>query len=171
MFSFLLDSTAEATSESASGISSLLSQPWVLIVIYALFFVAIYFLMIRPQKKKQKEQEKMQSSVQNGTWILLNNGMYGKVVSLVNDCVIVELGTDKSVKVPVLRNQIAAIAEPDLTAHVVDEAAVAPTNAVVGNDLPKTDAKDDSKAGDGLDAYDRYLIEQADKKNKKKTKF
>lgn len=168
MFSFLLDSAAN-DSQSA-GPASFLSSPWVLIAIYALFFVAIYFLMIRPQKKKQKEQEKMQASVQNGTWILLNNGMYGKVVNLVNDCVIVELGTNKSVMVPVLRNQIAAICEPDLTPHAVDEAAVAPTNAVVGNDLPKTEAKDDSKAGDGLDAYDRYLIEQADKKNKKKNK-
>ena len=143
---FLLDSAA-ATPNAGGSL-------WGMIAIYALFIGALYFILFRPQKKRQKEQEKMQNSVVNGDWILLNNGMYGKVVNVVNDCVIVEFGTNKSVMIPVLRNQIAAVQEPDLTQKTVDETAVQPTNAVVGDDLPE----------DGLDDYDRYVLEQGTKK-------
>ena len=143
---FLLDSAA--ATQSAGG------SLWGMIAIYAIFIAALYFILFRPQKKRQKEQEKMQNSVVNGDWILLNNGMYGKVVNVVNDCVIVEFGTNKSVMIPVLRNQIAAVQEPDLTQKTVDETAVQPTNAVVGDDLPE----------DGLDDYDRYVLEQGTKK-------
>jgi preprotein translocase subunit YajC len=147
---FLLDSAAETTSSSGNI--------WSVIAIYAVFIFALYFIMFRPQKKRQKEQEQMQNSVVNGDWILLTNGMYGKVVNVVNDCVIVEFGTNKSVMIPVLRNQIAAVQEPDLTAKTVDESAIQPTNAVVGEDLPSSE--------DGLDDYDRYVLEKGSKKKK-----
>ncbi len=123
---------------------------------YLIFLVAMIVLMFLPQRKRQKEQEKMQSSVQNGDWILLNNGMYGKVVNLVNNCVIVEFGTNKSIMIPVLKNQIYAISEPDLTPHAVDEKAIAPENPIVAEDVPT--------AKDGLDDYDRYILEQGAKK-------
>ncbi len=150
LFTVLLDAaTAETPTQS----------PWTLILIYVAFIALLYFLMFRPQRKRQKEQEQMQSSVQTGDWILLNNGMYGKVVNLINDCVIVEFGTNKSIMIPVLRNQIAAKTEPDLTPHVVDEKAVAPENPIVADDVPA--------AKDGLDDYDRYILEQGAKKKKR----
>lgn len=145
----LLDSAAQ----TAGG-----GSIWSVIIIYAVFIVALYFILFRPQKKRQKEQEKMQNSVVNGDWILLNNGMYGKVVNVVNECVIVEFGTNKSVMIPVLRSQIVGVQEPDLTPKTVDEGAVQPTNAVVGEDLPVSE--------DGLDDYDRYVLEQGGKKKK-----
>ena len=52
--------------------------------------------MIRPHRKRQKETEAMQSNVKIGDWVLLNSGMYGKVVNIVNECLIVEFGTNKS---------------------------------------------------------------------------
>ena len=36
-----------------------------------------------------------------GDWVLLNSGMYGKVVNIVNECLIVEFGTNKSIMIPV----------------------------------------------------------------------
>ena len=140
---------------------------WITVAYLAVFIGIMYFFLIRPQKKQQKEMEKMQSSIQNGDWILLNNGMYGKVVNFVNNCVIVEFGTNKSIMIPVLRNQIAAKGEPDLTAHTVDESAVAPTNPVVENDVEASLTKG-SAATDGLDDYDRYILEQGSKKKKNK---
>ena len=145
----LLDSAAQ----QANG-----GSIWGMIAIYAVFILALYFILFRPQKKRQKEQEKMQNSVSNGDWVLLNNGMYGKVVNVVNDCVIVEFGTNKSVMIPVLRSQIAGVQEPDLTPKTVDDTAIQPTNEVVGEDLPASK--------DGLDDYDRYILEQGNKKKK-----
>lgn len=150
----LLDAAAADAAQSPTAM-----KPWVLILVYGGFILLLWLVLFRPQKKRQKEQEKMQSSVKNGDWILLNNGMYGKVVNLINDCVIVEFGTNKSIMIPVLRNQIAAVSEPDLTPHVADEAAVAPVNPVVADDV--------TVSKDGLDDYDRYILDQATSKKKK----
>ena len=96
----------------------------------------------------------MQNAIQNGDWVLLNNGMYGKVVNMVNDCLIVEFGTNKSVMVPVLRSQIVGKQEPNLTEKTVEEKAVEPKNDIVGDDL----------AEDDLDAYDKKILEKGQKK-------
>ena len=132
-----------------------------MLAVYAVFIVVLYFIMIRPQRRRQKETDKMQNSISIGNWVLLNNGMYGKVVNIVNDCLMVEFGTNKSVIIPVRRDQILGITEPDLTQKTVDETAIAPKDELVGEDLEE----------DGLDEYDKYLIEQEEKKNGKKGVF
>lgn len=156
-------SLLDAATATAGNAQAPAGGGFTIILVYVAFIALMYFLLIRPQRKRQKEQEKMQSSVQTGSWILLNNGMYGKVVNLINDCVIVEFGTNKSIMIPVLKNQIAAIAEPDLTPHVADEAAVAPVNEIVSADV----AEAATTVKDGLDDYDRYILEQGEKKAKK----
>ena len=144
---FLL--TDESTSSSGSMITVLL--------VYAVFFVALYFILIRPQRKQQKKVESMQNAISIGDWVMLSNGMYGKVVNVINDNLMIEFGTNKSVIIPVRRDQISAVKEPDLTQKTVDEEAVPPKDDLVGEDLEE----------DGLDDYDKYLIEQGEKKGKK----
>lgn len=122
--------------------------------IYAVFIAILYFVMIRPQRKRQKQTEAMQKSVKIGDWVLLNSGMYGKVINVVNDCLIVEFGTNKSVMIPVLRSQVAGVEEPDLSQKTVDPANVEPTDSVVGDDLVEDD----------LDTYDQKILEQGEKK-------
>ena len=74
------------------------------------FFVIMYFLIIRPQKKRDK-----QSSIKVGDEVLLNTGIYGKVVDIINDLFIIELGLNKSVRIPVKQVAVAAVAAPNLT--------------------------------------------------------
>lgn len=138
----------------SSGTTAASGSLWGMLGIYAIFALVLYFLLIRPQRKQQKETQKMQDSLKTGDWVLLNNGMYGKVVNIVNECLIIEFGTNKSVMIPVLRSQIAGISEPDLTERKVDEAAVEPTNSVVGDDTIEDD----------LDAYDKKILEKGEKK-------
>ncbi len=128
-----------------------------MLAVYAVFILVLYFIMIRPQRRRQKQTDQMQNSIGIGDWVLLSNGMYGKVVNVINDCLMVEFGTNKSVIIPVRRDQILASVEPDLTQKTVDESAVEPKDALVGEDLEE----------DGLDDYDKYLIEQEEKRNKK----
>ena len=127
---------------------------WGMVAIYAAFIAILYFALIRPQRKQQKETEKMQNSLKTGDWVLLNNGMYGKIVSVVNDNLIVEFGTNKTVLIPVLRSQVASIKEPNLTEKTIDETAVEPKDEVVGDDLPEDD----------LDEYDKKILERGEKK-------
>ena len=85
------------------------------LLLYGALFAFMWFVLIRPQKKRQKETEALQNSIKIGDSVLLSAGIYGKVVDTVNDVVIVELGTNKSVRVPVQRAGIISKAEPDLS--------------------------------------------------------
>ena len=142
---FLLDTAANA--QGGGGLMGMLG-------IYAVFIVILYFVMIRPQRKRQKQTEAMQNNVKIGDWVLLNSGMYGKVVNIVNDCLIIEFGTNKNIMIPVLRSQIAGVEEPDLTPKNVDANSIKPTDAIVGDDVVEDD----------LDAYDQKVLEQGEKK-------
>lgn len=87
------------------------------LLIYGALFAFMWFVLIRPQRKKRqkKETESLQSAVKTGDPVLLHSGMFGKVVDTINDVLIVELGTNKSVRVPVQRSGVASIVEPDLS--------------------------------------------------------
>ena len=144
---FLLDTAANASQQGSGGLMGMLG-------IYAIFIVILYFVMIRPQRKRQKQTVAMQNNVKIGDWVLLNSGMYGKVVNIVNDCLIIEFGTNKNIMIPVLRSQIAGVEEPDLTPKNVDANSIEPTDAIVGDDVVEDD----------LDAYDKKVLEQGEKK-------
>ncbi len=61
-----------------------------------LVFVVMYFLMIRPQKKKEKEEKQMRENLQIGDELLTIGGIYGRVVSLREDAIIIESKSDHS---------------------------------------------------------------------------
>lgn len=110
----LLEGTAAA--EPKSGGSTLL-----LVVVYGAFFAFMWFVLIRPQRKKQKEVARIQNEIAVGDSVLTSGGLYGKVVDTVNDVLIVEFGMNKGVRVPVQRSAVATVAEPDLTIAKIEE--------------------------------------------------
>ena len=55
-----------------------------------IFGVLIYFMMIRPEKKRRKEEQKLRDSIQIGDEILTIGGLYGKIVSVKDDSFIIE---------------------------------------------------------------------------------
>ena len=74
------------SAEGAGGAMSLLITIGPLI----LMFVIMYFILIRPQKKKDKETQKMRQNVQVGDEITTIGGIIGLVVSLTEDNVVIE---------------------------------------------------------------------------------
>ena len=82
--------TADAT--AATGGGGLV----MMIVIYALIFGAMWFFLIRPQKKKQKEEKKMRENLQVGDEIVTIGGIYGRVISLKEDTMVIESLSDHS---------------------------------------------------------------------------
>ena len=61
----------------------------------ALMIVVMYFILIRPQRKKQKEEAKMRDNLQVGDEIVTIGGIVGKVVSMKEDSILIETGADR----------------------------------------------------------------------------
>ena len=86
------------------------------IVIYCVFIFAImYFLTIRPRKKEEAKMANERAALTEGDWIVLNNGMYGIVTEILADVFICEFGTNKTLRVPVLKSQVIKANAPNLS--------------------------------------------------------
>lgn len=88
---FTLASDAAASQTAAGGSSIIVMVGWV-----AIMLVAMYFLMIRPQRKKQKEEKQMRENLQVGDEIITIGGIYGRVISLKEDSMVIESKSDHS---------------------------------------------------------------------------
>ena len=67
-----------------------------MIAVYAVIFGAMYFIFIRPNRKKQKEEQKMRENIQVGDEIVTIGGIYGRVISLKEDSMVIESKADRS---------------------------------------------------------------------------
>ena len=72
-----------------------------------LIFLIFYFLLIRPQQKKQKEHKVLLDSIQRGDEILSSGGILGKVIRVDNDKLTVEIS--KGVNVIIIRSTVADV--------------------------------------------------------------
>ena len=64
-----------------------------------LIFVVLFFFMIRPQMKRQKELKTFREALQKGDKIVTNGGIYGKISSISDNTVDVEIASGVVIKV------------------------------------------------------------------------
>ena len=83
------------------------------IVYIAVIFGAMYFLMIRPQKKQEKEKAAMLATLAVGDTVLTTSGFYGVVIDINGDTVIVEFGYNKNCRIPMQRAAIIQLEKPE----------------------------------------------------------
>ncbi|MBO5336257.1 MAG: preprotein translocase subunit YajC [Lachnospiraceae bacterium] len=83
-----------------------------IIVIYALLFGAMWFFLMRPQKKEQKRVAAMISSLEIGDCVLTTSGFYGIVIDIADDTVIVEFGNNKNCRIPMEKSAINRVEKP-----------------------------------------------------------
>ncbi len=100
---FISNAYAQTAGAGGSDFLSVIKQIAPMLVI----FVAMFFLMIRPQMKKQKELRNLIDNITGGDEIITNGGLIGKV-SRVRDNV-VELQVAKDVEVQVQKGAIAQV--------------------------------------------------------------
>ena len=69
---------------------------WIILV-YVLLFVGLYFVLIRPNSKKKKQEEELKKNINIGDDITTIGGIVGKVVAVrdEDDEVFIESGTDR----------------------------------------------------------------------------
>lgn len=91
---FLLDAASNTSSEAAQG--GLGGGLLGLAFPFILMFAAMYFFIIRPQKKKEKAEKAMRDNLQVGDEIVTIGGIYGRVISLKEDTIVIESKSDHS---------------------------------------------------------------------------
>lgn len=68
---------------------------WTSIIMMGAVLLVFYFVMIRPQNKKEKEQQKMRNELNIGDEVISIGGIVGRVISIKEDTILVESGTDR----------------------------------------------------------------------------
>ncbi len=92
--------TAGAAAAQAPGTGAML-------VPFIAMFAIMYFLMIRPQQKRAKEQQNMLSQLKEGDEVLTASGILGTVKAITEKMVTIEI--DRDVKLKVLKSQVATV--------------------------------------------------------------
>ena len=75
---FISDAHAEAAPAPAGGGTEML-------IMIGIFFAIMYFMIIRPQQKRQKEHKSLMDSLTKGDEVVTNGGMMGKIKAVSDD--------------------------------------------------------------------------------------
>jgi preprotein translocase subunit YajC len=76
-----------------------------------LMFAIFYFLLIRPQQKKQKQHRQMISDLKKGDRVITSGGLYGRITGITDTIVTLEIS--EKVRVKVARANISALVQAD----------------------------------------------------------
>lgn len=84
---------AQASSPASGG------PGYMMIVFWGLFFAAMWFLLIAPQRKKQKEHQKMLTELKTGDEIITSGGIYGTITNVRDDRFAVRIGDGTKIEI------------------------------------------------------------------------
>jgi preprotein translocase subunit YajC len=77
-----------------------------------LFIPLLYFMMIRPQQKRQKQWQEMLSSIKSGDRVTTSGGIRGVILSIKDDSIIIRVPPD-NLKLEVSKTAIASVTTQD----------------------------------------------------------
>ncbi len=98
----IISTAASGTADAAGGIGSMLTM----LIPLALIILFFWLFIIRPEKKRNKEMQDMLNNIQVADEVITNGGIIGRVLSVKEDTVLIETGSDRT-KIRVLRSAIA----------------------------------------------------------------
>jgi len=88
---------------------------WGLLLPFVLMFVVFYFLLIRPQQKKQKQRNQMLHQLKKGDKIVTIGGLHGTIVELSDDTAVIRV--NDTVKLTFDRSAISTVSQSAPTAE------------------------------------------------------
>jgi preprotein translocase subunit YajC len=115
----LLSAGVETAASSANTL--------MIIAIYVVLFGFLYFVMIRPQRKEQKQKAQTLASLAVGDSVRTTGGFVGVILDINDDMVIVEFGNNKNCRIPMYKEAIVEVEKPE--------------DAVVSSTTESTDSK------------------------------
>jgi preprotein translocase subunit YajC len=103
-------STTGTTTDTAAGATS---SPWITLLIPLLLFVVIIVVMIIPQRRREKKVKDMLSGMKSGDRVRTIGGLYGKIYSIKDDIILLQVGPD-SVVLEFAKSAIATVERSDV---------------------------------------------------------
>ncbi len=97
---------AESGAPAAEGSGG---SPFGMLPLFVAFFAIMYFFMIRPQQKREKERRAMLASLSKGTKVVTNGGLHGTIVGLTEKDLVLRVSDDPTVKLRFIRGSIARV--------------------------------------------------------------
>jgi preprotein translocase subunit YajC len=82
-------------------------NPMLQLLPLALIFIIFYFMLIRPQRQKEKEHQKMLGNLNKNDEIVTSSGIHGTIVNVKDKTVILRI--DENVKIEIEKNCVAYI--------------------------------------------------------------
>jgi preprotein translocase subunit YajC len=109
MVAFADTPAVPAGSAAPEGAAQAAQQPggFMAFVPFVLMFAVLYFLVLRPQQKKLKEQQAMLAALKHGDEVVTASGLLGKVTGITDKVVTLEVADD--VRVKMLKNQVTQV--------------------------------------------------------------
>ncbi len=106
---------AEAAPAPASS-----GSPYQFPVMMLILFAIMYVMMIRPQRRREKERKAMIASIKSGSRVLLTSGIIGEVVAVKENTLVVKIA--ENTKVELVRAAISQILEKGETPANIEPA-------------------------------------------------
>jgi preprotein translocase subunit YajC len=75
------------------------NSTWYMLAFLVVIFALFYFVMIRPQRRRQKEHETMMQELQKGDRVITAGGIYGTIDSLSEDSVVIKVEGGTTIRV------------------------------------------------------------------------
>ena len=99
----MFNSVLATAAQPASGFAN-----YSFFIMLALMFAVMYFLIIRPQKKRQNQHQQMINSLQKGDKVVTSSGMFGTIFAIQDDQNKVVLKIADDIKVEFVKSSIAS---------------------------------------------------------------
>ena len=93
------------STSTAGGAGAMLS----LVLPLAVFFMLMYFMIMRPQKKEQQRVKNMLAAMEVGDTVVTTSGFYGVLINITEEDVIVEFGNNRNCRIPMRKSAIAEV--------------------------------------------------------------
>jgi preprotein translocase subunit YajC len=74
------------------------SSNWILLGFLVLMFAGFYFLLIRPQRKRQQDQAQLAAKLQAGDRVITWSGIYGEIVSADEDTIVLKVESGATIR-------------------------------------------------------------------------
>ncbi|EGY33640.1 preprotein translocase subunit YajC [Aggregatibacter actinomycetemcomitans serotype e str. SC1083] len=84
-------------------------SPMSMLFIFVIFGLIFYFMIYRPQAKRNKEHKKLMSELAKGTEVLTAGGIIGKITKVVENSDSIVIALNDSTEVTINRNYITAV--------------------------------------------------------------